>query len=51
MYVKHGNKKIWHEIITFVCDLEIYIKMSKLFNNVSIFLGLILVMFQFWCNF
>jgi hypothetical protein len=44
MYVKHGSKKIWHEMI--VCDSKSYIKMNK--NNiVSIFLGLILVMFQF----
>jgi hypothetical protein len=24
MYVKRGNKKIWHEIITFVCDSKSY---------------------------
>jgi hypothetical protein len=29
MYVKHGNKKIWHEMITFVCDSKSYIKMNK----------------------
>jgi hypothetical protein len=35
MYVKHGNKKIWHEMIIFVCDLKSYIKMNK-YNIVSI---------------
>jgi hypothetical protein len=27
MYVKRGNKKIWHEMI--VCDSKSYIKMNK----------------------
>jgi len=44
MYVKHGSKKIWHEMI--VCDSKSYIRMNK-YNIVSVFLGLILVMFQF----
>jgi hypothetical protein len=35
VYVKRGSKKIWHEMITFVCDLKSYIKMSK-YNIVSI---------------
>jgi hypothetical protein len=46
MYVKEGNKKIWHEMITFVCDSRSYAKMNK-YIIISIFLGLILVMFQF----
>jgi hypothetical protein len=50
MYVKGGNKKIWHEMITFVCDSKIYAKMNK-YIIISIFLGLILVMFQFRCDF
>jgi hypothetical protein len=36
MYVKHGGKKIWHEMITFICDSKSYIRMNK-FNIVSIF--------------
>jgi hypothetical protein len=35
MYVKCGNKKIWHEMISFVCDSKSYIKMNK-YNIVSI---------------
>jgi hypothetical protein len=34
MHVKHGSKKIWHEMI--VCDSNIYIKMNK-YNIVSFF--------------
>jgi hypothetical protein len=44
IYVKHGSKKIWHEMI--VCDSKKNIKMNK-YNIVSIFLGLVLAMFQF----
>ncbi len=29
MYVKHGSKKIWHAIITLVCDSKSYIRMNK----------------------
>ncbi len=36
MYVKHGNKKIWHEMITFICDSKSYIRMNK-YNIISIF--------------
>jgi len=36
MYVKHGSKKIWHQMITFICDSKSYIKMNK-YNIVSIF--------------
>jgi hypothetical protein len=39
MYAKGGSKKIWHEMITFVCDSKTYTKMNK-YNIVSIFLGL-----------
>ncbi len=46
IYAKGGSKKIWHEMITFVCDSKSYTKMTK-YNIVSIFLGLISVMFQF----
>jgi hypothetical protein len=46
IYVKGDSKKIWHEMITFVYDSKSYAKMNK-YNIVSIFLGLILVMFQF----
>jgi hypothetical protein len=35
MYVKCGSKKIWHEMITFVCDSKIYIKINK-YNIISI---------------
>ncbi len=35
MYVKHGNKKIWHEMINFVCDSKSYIIINKS-NIVSI---------------
>jgi hypothetical protein len=49
MYVKHGNKKIWHEMITFVCGSKNYITMCK--YNIVPFLGLIFVLFQFWCKF
>jgi hypothetical protein len=45
MYVKEGNKKIWHEMITFVCDSRSYAKMNK-YIIISIFLGLILVIFN-----
>ncbi len=45
MYTKGGSKKIWHEMIIFVCDSKSYIKMNK-YNIISIFLGLILVMFE-----
>jgi len=39
MYVNDGNKKkVWHEMITFVCDSKIYVRMSK-YNIVSIFFG------------
>jgi hypothetical protein len=34
MYAKGGNKKILHEIITFVCYSKIYIIMNK-YNIVS----------------
>ncbi len=34
MYVKHGNKKIWHEMI--ICDSKSYIKMNK-YNIFSFF--------------
>jgi hypothetical protein len=34
MYVKRGNKKIWHEMIIY--DSKSYIKMNK-YNIVSIF--------------
>jgi hypothetical protein len=34
IYVKHGSKKIWHEMIVF--DSKKYIKMNK-YNIVSIF--------------
>ncbi len=44
MYVKHGTKKICHEMI--ICDSKNYIKMKK-YNIFSIFLGMVLVMFQF----
>jgi hypothetical protein len=44
MYVKRGSKKIWHEMIAFVCDSKSYTKMNK-YNIVSKFLGLILIMF------
>jgi len=44
MYVKCGSKKIWHEMITFVCDAKSYTRMNK-YKIVSIFLGLILIMF------
>ncbi len=37
IYVKDGNKKIWHEMITFVCDSKSYARMSK-YNIVSIFM-------------
>ncbi len=36
MYAKRGNKKIWHEMITFVCGSKNYITMCK-YNSVSIF--------------
>jgi hypothetical protein len=36
MYVKGGSKKIWHEMITFVCDSKNYVIMNK-YNIVSIF--------------
>jgi hypothetical protein len=29
MYVKRGSKKIWHEMITFICDSKFYIRMNK----------------------
>ncbi len=29
IYEKGGSKKIWHEMITFVCDLKSYIIMTK----------------------
>ncbi len=36
MYVNDGNKKkVWHEMITFVCDSKTYAKMNK-YNIVSI---------------
>jgi hypothetical protein len=35
MYVKCGSNKIWHEMITFVCDSKSYIRMNK-YNMVSI---------------
>jgi hypothetical protein len=35
MYVKCGNKKIWHEMITFVCDSKKIIGMNK-YDIVSI---------------
>jgi hypothetical protein len=34
IYVKHGSKRIWYEMI--VCDSKSYIKMRK-YNIVSIF--------------
>jgi hypothetical protein len=46
MYTKGGNKKIWHDMIIFVCDSKNSIKMNK-YNIVSIFLGLILS----WLNY
>jgi hypothetical protein len=36
MYVKGGNKKKWHEMITFVCGLKSYVRTNKC-NVVSIF--------------
>ncbi len=35
MYVKGGNKKIWHEMITFICDSKSYVILNK-YNIVSI---------------
>ncbi len=29
MYVKHGSKKIWHAIITLVCDSKSFIRVNK----------------------
>jgi hypothetical protein len=51
IYVKHGNKKNGMKwLFMIIYDLKSYIKMNK-YNIVSIFLGLVLVMFQFWCDF
>jgi hypothetical protein len=36
MYAKGGNKKIWHEMVIFVCGSKSYIIMNK-YNIVSIF--------------
>jgi hypothetical protein len=47
MYAKGGSKKIWHEMISFVCDSKNYIIMNK-YNIVSKFLGLISVVFHFF---
>ncbi len=38
MHVEGGNKKIWHEMITFVCDSKSCARMNK-YKIVSIFFG------------
>jgi hypothetical protein len=50
MYVKGDNKKIWHEMITFVCDSKSYARMNKyiiVFKKIRFAFGYVSILIWF----